>query len=104
MEINSGREVKKASPEGRSEEGGGLGSPDHAARSGEVAKEDRLPARHRTGSRKVRELHFSFLYALFLYQHNAVSGGMRFSFFFLLTSCATFPWPCAALAPRAPRH
>lgn len=83
MEISSGKVVKKASPEGRSEEGGGLGSPDHAARSGEVAKEDQLPARHRTGSRKVRELHFSFLYTLFLYQHNAVSGGMCFSFFFL---------------------
>ncbi|XP_074428779.1 nuclear protein MDM1 isoform X3 [Larus michahellis] len=52
MEICSGKAVKKASPQGRSEQEGGLGAPDCAARSGEVAKEDRLLARHHTGSRK----------------------------------------------------
>ena len=61
MEISSGKAVKKVSPEGRSEQEGGLGSPDRVARSGEVAKEDQQLARHRTGSRKVRELDFSFL-------------------------------------------
>lgn len=75
MEISSWKAVKKASPKGRSEPEGGLGSPEGAARSGEVAKDDgQLPC-HRTGSRKVRELIFPFCKLLFLYQHNAASVG-----------------------------
>ncbi|KAM9390428.1 LOW QUALITY PROTEIN: nuclear protein MDM1 [Phaethornis superciliosus] len=51
MEIISGKAFEKASPGGRSEQEGGLGSPDHAARSGEVAKEDRQHC-HRTACKK----------------------------------------------------
>ncbi|XP_018775243.1 nuclear protein MDM1 isoform X1 [Serinus canaria] len=52
MVISRGKAVRKATPEGRSEQGGGLGSPDRAARSGEVAKADRQLTRHRRGSRR----------------------------------------------------
>uniref|UniRef100_A0A8C0EKW7 Nuclear protein MDM1 n=1 Tax=Bubo bubo TaxID=30461 RepID=A0A8C0EKW7_BUBBB len=52
MEISSGQAVKRAGPKGRSEQEGGLGSPDRAVRLGEVAKEGRQPAHHCTGPRK----------------------------------------------------
>ncbi|XP_015483997.1 nuclear protein MDM1 isoform X2 [Parus major] len=53
MEISKGKAVRKATPEGRSEREGGLGPPDRVARSGEVAKANRQPARHRSrGSRR----------------------------------------------------
>ncbi|XP_023787617.1 nuclear protein MDM1 isoform X2 [Cyanistes caeruleus] len=52
MEISRGKAVRKASPEGRSEQEGGLGSPDWVARPGEVAKANRQLARHRRGSRR----------------------------------------------------
>ncbi|XP_032855799.2 nuclear protein MDM1 isoform X2 [Tyto alba] len=51
MEISSRKVVKKVRPDGRSENGGGLGPPDRAARSGEVAMEARQLARHCQGSR-----------------------------------------------------
>lgn len=66
MVISRGKAVRKATPEGRSEQGGGLGSPDREARSGEVAKADRQLTRHRRGSRRVRNLVFSFLEPLYL--------------------------------------
>lgn len=59
MEISRGKAVGKATPEGRSEREGGLGSPDRVAGSGEVAKADRQLARHRRGSRRVGNLFFS---------------------------------------------
>ncbi|XP_030115243.4 nuclear protein MDM1 isoform X2 [Taeniopygia guttata] len=52
MEISREKAVRKAAPEGRCEQGGGLGSPDRVARSGEVAKADRQLPRHRRGSRR----------------------------------------------------
>uniref|UniRef100_A0A8C8AYA8 Nuclear protein MDM1 n=1 Tax=Otus sunia TaxID=257818 RepID=A0A8C8AYA8_9STRI len=52
MEISSEQAVKRAGPKERSEQQGGLGSPDRALRLGEVAKEGRQPARHCTGPRK----------------------------------------------------
>ncbi|XP_017677674.1 PREDICTED: nuclear protein MDM1 isoform X3 [Lepidothrix coronata] len=51
MEIRRRKAVKKGTPEGRSEQEGGLGSPDRVAGSGEVAKADRPLARHRIRSR-----------------------------------------------------
>ncbi|XP_027535461.1 nuclear protein MDM1 isoform X3 [Neopelma chrysocephalum] len=52
MEIRRGKAVKKGTPEGRSEQEGGLGSPDRVAGSGEVAKADRPLARHLISSRR----------------------------------------------------
>ncbi|KAF2974687.1 hypothetical protein EK904_001554 [Melospiza melodia maxima] len=52
MEISRGRAVRRATPEGRSEQEGGLRSPDRVARSGEVAKADRQLTRHRRDSRR----------------------------------------------------
>ncbi|XP_059702934.1 nuclear protein MDM1 isoform X2 [Haemorhous mexicanus] len=52
MVISRGKAVRKATPEGRSEQEGGLGSPDRVARSAEVAKADRQLTRHRRGSRR----------------------------------------------------
>ncbi|XP_074759002.1 nuclear protein MDM1 isoform X4 [Athene noctua] len=52
MEISSGHAVKKAAPKERSEQEGGLGSPDRAMQLGEVAKAGRQPARRCTGPRK----------------------------------------------------
>nr|XP_041568211.1 nuclear protein MDM1 isoform X3 [Taeniopygia guttata] len=52
MEISGEKAVRKAAPEGRCEQDGGLGSPDRVARSGEVAKADRQLPRHRRGSRR----------------------------------------------------
>lgn len=80
MEVGGGRAVKIAIPKGRSGRGGGLEPPDLTARSGEVAKEDRQLAHHRTRSRQAREL-FLFLFCdLFLYQHKAVSAAVWFLF------------------------
>ncbi|XP_063011166.1 nuclear protein MDM1 isoform X2 [Melospiza melodia melodia] len=52
MEISRGRAVRKATPEGRAEQEGGLKSPDRVARSGEVAKANRQLTRHRRDSRR----------------------------------------------------
>ncbi|XP_068046270.1 nuclear protein MDM1 isoform X2 [Anomalospiza imberbis] len=52
MEISRGKAVRKATSEGRSEQEGGLGSPDRVVGSGEVAKADRQLTRHRRGSRR----------------------------------------------------
>ncbi|XP_041321582.1 nuclear protein MDM1 [Pyrgilauda ruficollis] len=52
MEISRGKAVRKATPEGRCEQEGGLGSPDRVARSAEAAKADRQLTRHRRGSRR----------------------------------------------------
>lgn len=98
MEISSGKAAKKVSPEGRSEQEGGLGSPDPAARSGEVAKEDWQLACHRTGSRKVREPISPSSKRYFC--TNIMLRAWACIFF--LTRRPIFPWPCAALAPSAP--
>ncbi|XP_074395865.1 nuclear protein MDM1 isoform X2 [Zonotrichia albicollis] len=52
MEISRGRAVRKATPEGRSEQEGGLQSPDRGATSDEVAKADRQLTRHQRDSRR----------------------------------------------------
>ncbi|XP_053833243.1 nuclear protein MDM1 isoform X1 [Vidua macroura] len=52
MEISRGKAVRKATPEGRSEQEVGLGSPDRVVRSGEAAKADRQLTRRRRGSRR----------------------------------------------------
>ncbi|XP_027749062.1 nuclear protein MDM1 isoform X2 [Empidonax traillii] len=52
MEIKRGKAIRKGTPEERSEQEGGLGSPDRVAGSGEVAKADQPLARHRIGSRR----------------------------------------------------
>ncbi|XP_077034959.1 nuclear protein MDM1 isoform X2 [Agelaius phoeniceus] len=52
MEISRGKAGREATPEGRAEQEGGLGSPDRVARSGGVAKADRQLTRHRRGSRR----------------------------------------------------
>ncbi|CAN8211070.1 unnamed protein product [Coccothraustes coccothraustes] len=52
MVIIRGKAVRKATPQGRAEQEGGLGSPDRVARSGEVAKADRQLTRYRRGSRR----------------------------------------------------
>ncbi|XP_026722745.1 nuclear protein MDM1 isoform X2 [Athene cunicularia] len=52
MEISSGHADKKAAPKERSEQEGGLGSPDQAVQLAEVAKAGRQPALRCTGPRK----------------------------------------------------
>ncbi|XP_071279566.1 nuclear protein MDM1 isoform X1 [Agelaius tricolor] len=52
MEISRGKAGREATPEGRAEQEGGLGSPDRVARSGGVGKADRQLTRHRRGPRR----------------------------------------------------
>ncbi|XP_032913789.1 nuclear protein MDM1 isoform X3 [Catharus ustulatus] len=52
METSGGKAGRKATPEGRSEQAGGLASPDGVVRTGEVAKADRQLPRHRRCSRR----------------------------------------------------
>ncbi|XP_063252578.1 nuclear protein MDM1 isoform X5 [Prinia subflava] len=61
MEISREKAVRKATPKGRSEQEGGLGSPDRVTRSGEVAKADRqLPRRRRDFRRGLSEYKRNF--------------------------------------------